>query len=180
MFHERFFFGIYITWWMVELLNLSGWTLHLHGWTKGKLYWKCQNWNGDLFSKKSKWLFQLICFFCHPENWGRWTHFDDRIFQMDVSENSGTPRSSILIGFSIINHPFWDTPIFGNTQMGLEPPTCHFVHQEIPPWKLRPEFHEVKKLFQTMDFSGDGAINLQDGFLKRFPMDRYLMVKVHG
>ena len=27
---------------------------------------------------------------------------------MDVSENSGTPKSSILIGFSIINHPFWD------------------------------------------------------------------------
>ena len=37
--------------------------------------------------------------------------------QMDVSENSGTPKSSILIGFSIINHPFWGTPIFGNTQM---------------------------------------------------------------
>ena len=28
---------------------------------------------------------------------------------MDVSENSGTPKSSILIGFSIRNHPFWDT-----------------------------------------------------------------------
>ena len=26
---------------------------------------------------------------------------------MGVSENSGTPQSSILIGFSIINHPFW-------------------------------------------------------------------------
>ena len=36
---------------------------------------------------------------------------------MDVSENGGTPQSSILIGFSIINHPFWDTPIFGNTHM---------------------------------------------------------------
>ena len=34
---------------------------------------------------------------------------------MDVSDNSGTPKSSILIGFSIINHPFWGTPIFGNT-----------------------------------------------------------------
>ena len=30
---------------------------------------------------------------------------------MDVSENSGTPKSSILIGFSIINHPFWGTSI---------------------------------------------------------------------
>ena len=27
------------------------------------------------------------------------------------------PKSSILIGFSIINHPFWGTPIFGNTHM---------------------------------------------------------------
>ena len=33
---------------------------------------------------------------------------------MDVSENSDTPKSSILIGFSIINRPFWGTPIFGN------------------------------------------------------------------
>ena len=33
---------------------------------------------------------------------------------MGVSENSGTPKSSILIGFSIINHPFWGAPIFGN------------------------------------------------------------------
>ena len=36
---------------------------------------------------------------------------------MDVSENSSTPKSSILIGFSIINHPFWGTHIFGNTHM---------------------------------------------------------------
>ena len=36
---------------------------------------------------------------------------------MDVSENSGTSKSSILIGFSIINHPFWGTPIFGNTHI---------------------------------------------------------------
>ena len=34
---------------------------------------------------------------------------------MGVSKNRGTPKSSILIGFSIINHPFWGTPIFGNT-----------------------------------------------------------------
>ena len=39
---------------------------------------------------------------------------------MDVSENSGTPKSSILIGFSIINHPFWDTPIFGNTHISAQ------------------------------------------------------------
>ena len=36
---------------------------------------------------------------------------------MDVSENNGTPKSSIVIGFSIIHHPFWGTTVFGNTQI---------------------------------------------------------------
>ena len=40
---------------------------------------------------------------------------------MDVSENGGTPKSSILIGFSILNHPFWGTPIFGNIHINLFP-----------------------------------------------------------
>ena len=38
---------------------------------------------------------------------------------MGVSKNKGTPKSSILIRFSIINHPFWGTPIFGNTHMAI-------------------------------------------------------------
>jgi len=38
-------------------------------------------------------------------------------FQKGVSLNGGTPKSSILKGFSIINHPFWGTTIFGNTYM---------------------------------------------------------------
>ena len=38
---------------------------------------------------------------------------------MGVSKNNGTPKSSILIGLSIINHPFWGTPIFGNTHIDL-------------------------------------------------------------
>ena len=37
--------------------------------------------------------------------------------ELGVSKNNGTPKSSILLGFSIINHPFWGTPIFGNTQL---------------------------------------------------------------
>ena len=35
--------------------------------------------------------------------------------KMGVFKNRGTPKSSILIGFSIVNHPFWDTTIFGST-----------------------------------------------------------------
>ena len=46
--------------------------------------------------------------------------FDESFAKMSnvgVSKNNGTPKSSILIGFSIVNHPFWGTPIFGNTHV---------------------------------------------------------------
>ena len=36
---------------------------------------------------------------------------------MGVSKNRGTTKSSILMGVSITNHPFWGTPIFGNTHI---------------------------------------------------------------
>ena len=44
---------------------------------------------------------------------------------MGVSLNGGTPKSSILIGFSIIftiHDPFWGTTIFGNTHIYLHLP----------------------------------------------------------
>ena len=31
--------------------------------------------------------------------------------------NRGTPKSSILAGFSLMNHPFWSTSIYGNLQL---------------------------------------------------------------
>ena len=37
-----------------------------------------------------------------------------------VSKNRGTPTSSILVGFSIINHPFWGTPIFWKHPCGTQ------------------------------------------------------------
>ena len=48
----------------------------------------------------------------------------------------GTPKSSIIMGFSIINHPFWGTPI-------LETPISHLSdsRSQTPltnPWVLRP------------------------------------------
>ena len=46
-----------------------------------------------------------------------WTGPKRKKNHIGVSKNSGTPKSSILIGFSIINHPFWGTPIFGNIHM---------------------------------------------------------------
>ena len=54
----------------------------------------------------------------HP--WKLAWHWQNPVFNrkyMGVSKNSGTPKSSILIGFSIINHPFWGTILFGNTHI---------------------------------------------------------------
>ena len=58
--------------------------------------------------------------------------FDPQKAYLDVSKNNGIPKSSILIGFSLINHPFWGTPIFGNTHISLiffrKPWTKSFFH----------------------------------------------------
>ncbi len=45
---------------------------------------------------------------------GGWKAYILGDMDMGVSKNRGTPKSSILIGFSLI---FWGTPIFGNTNM---------------------------------------------------------------
>ena len=37
----------------------------------------------------------------------------------------GTPKSSILVGIPIINHPFWGTPILGNLHIG----NLKIIHQ---------------------------------------------------
>ena len=75
------------------------------------------------------------------------------VVNMDVSENSGTPKSSILIGFSIINHPFWGTPIFEATYQ--------------PPKQLVE--------FQSPDFSGffqiwaSSLMEIMQDFGEKFP-----------
>ena len=56
------------------------------------------------------------------------------VLYMDVSENSGTPKSSILVGFSIINHPFWGTTIFGNIHIAIpSSPNITMSHQKTHP-----------------------------------------------
>ena len=51
-----------------------------------------------------------------PSTWQQDLHSKD----VGVSKNNGTPKSSILIGFSSINHPFWGTPIFGNIHVFVQ------------------------------------------------------------
>ena len=53
--------------------------------------------------RQGKLIFQPHCFRCH----------------VGLSKNRGGPKSSILIGFFIINHPFWGTTIFGNTHVSF-------------------------------------------------------------
>ena len=62
----------------------------------------------------------ILAFICHPKVWclrfffqSNWKMWHFLCENMGASLNVGTPKSSILIGFSMINHPFWGTPIFG-------------------------------------------------------------------
>ena len=60
---------------------------------------------------------------------------------MDVSKNNGTPKSSILIGFSIINHPFWDTvPLFLETPISPSPNFAVTLGKIFPPYQPLPSF----------------------------------------
>ena len=73
-----------------------------------------------------------------------WTH-------MGVSLNGGTPKSSILIGFSIINHPFWGTHIFGNihilsgTSVLSATVIHHYDSEQIQLQQIRPHATPAQK-----------------------------------
>ena len=58
---------------------------------------------------------------------------------LGVSKNRGTPKSSILLGFSIINHPFWDTPIFGHIHLKITS-----LNEKEDHFKIKP-IHDVSK-----------------------------------
>ncbi len=48
-----------------------------------------------------------------------WRGVSDTVSMWVFPKIGVPPKSWILIGFSIINHPFWGTPIFGNTHMNI-------------------------------------------------------------
>ena len=77
-------------------------------------------------------------------------------FDMGVSKNSGTPKSSVVVGFSIINHPFWGTPIFGNTHINT-PHICgtgiftkHVPYNMVKLWYIFQE--HLEKLMRGVIF----------------------------
>ena len=67
-------------------------------------------------------------------NWFSRPNFFFAIKHMGVSKNSGTPKSSILKWFSLINHPFWGTLIFGNTHIIAK--LCRWTRSTAP--RFRP------------------------------------------
>ena len=69
---------------------------------------------------------------------------------MDVSENRGIPKSSILIGFSIVNHPFWGIPIFGNTHF-VNTLGDFFVPKKGDPSRSRMEEAGTKKTHALLE-----------------------------
>ena len=48
---------------------------------------------------------------------GTYTYMDGQFLWM-FPKIGVPPNHPFLIEFSIINHPFWGTPVFGNTHMG--------------------------------------------------------------
>ena len=69
------------------------------------------------------WNNHFLCNCLESSNWNK--HFKGDVSgtrymdHMGVSENGGTPKWSILIGFSIINHPFWVYPYFWKHPYGF-------------------------------------------------------------
>ena len=57
---------------------------------------------------------------------------------MGVSLNSGTPKSSILIGVSNINHPFWGTTILGHPHIFGCLETCNHIQLRYNPHIFYP------------------------------------------
>ena len=72
-------------------------------------------------------MFRMFVKYTFPETKSK-SFWNFTIPNMGVSKNMGTPKSSILIGFSIINHPFWGTPNFWKHPHGVivSSSTTHF------------------------------------------------------
>ena len=113
----------------------------------------------------------------------------DRFCYMGVSKNRGTPKSSILIGISLINHPFWGSIIFGNTHMLSYPPKKNT--QKTPFDDSLPIFFKVERNeecrgiikwdpwnggYQTMQMSGQiittsAEVTLNGGLIMELPQN---------
>ena len=61
---------------------------------------------------------------------------------MGVSKNNGTPKSSILVGFFIINHPFWGfSPFFWKQPYPVK--REGIIYHHITPIRIPKDFRIV-------------------------------------
>ena len=62
------------------------------------------------------------------------------------------PKSSIFRGVSIINHPFWGTPVFGNTKIFAEVTIAHWFQVAGPalPEELAEALSDVHDHFAAL------------------------------
>ena len=67
--------------------------------------------------------FYEVCYHLLHRSSQVWTWFCLKTY-MGVSINGGTPKSSNLKGFSIIDHPFGGTPIYGNPHIIIRTRFC--------------------------------------------------------
>ena len=101
---------------------------------------------------------------------------------MGVSKNSVTPKSSILIGFSIINHPIWDTPILEKTNIRTMPCQIFGQHTSGPGMVSEPmdEHVSYENFFpQMVKFTKDflGKVPNQMGLLANFLKNDFVSVE---
>ena len=89
--------------------------------------------------------------------WNQINSFKLLLSDLGVSKNSGTPKSSILIGFSLINHPFWGTPIFGNTHLLKPISGCSKLQWRIWP-RDNPQCWTFSSLMLLFGFLGGSCV----------------------
>ena len=83
----------------------------------------------------------------------------DHYIYMGVSENNGTPKSSILIGFSIINHPF-GVPPFSETRIYIYIP-CFFFCSLASLWDTSQKHHHLLKRCMIESFENTISSRLE-------------------
>ena len=86
---------------------------------------------------------------------------------MGVSKNRGTPKSSILIGFSLMNHPFWGTTIF------WKHPYCQKVFFSIRNRHVPVIFHIGSLIFSFCFLYSLRNCQQTPGIYPRYPKYKY-------
>ena len=86
----------------------------------------------DVFSQWQVCILSIVvagCSLCaHGRLASSWASFGCTHMWMFPKIVGFPPKSSILIGSFILNHPFWGTPIFGNTHLVESQQPSHSIH----------------------------------------------------